>query len=168
MIAPLRRRHRWMTAVLLVLLPLGFFAALAARPEQPLNASLQSFERPDPKVGILLIEDEQAFDGRLTLRVLAGEQRASPPVLELAPNADLQLPDVLVYWQSMAIEPAVVSAGTVAPQARLLGTLGGLRARRFELPRDVALGTSRVSLYSLAQRRTDGTYELRRLQGDHR
>ena len=137
MIAPLRRRHRWMFGVLTPAVLAVMFLALAQRPPSPRSVP------PEALLGI-----SQAPSGEVLMD--QGDFFASPPVaarlvrhassltLELEPTEPLRQPSVLAYWRP--------SAAGGLDSASLLGQLLDDRRQAFELPG----GGGEVVLYSLA------------------
>jgi len=142
-IAPLRRAHARATLLLTLFVPAGIAAGVAARQPVPAHAPANvRLARPTRAGGEL--EHATQLDGeqRITLRweIVRDAERAQ---LLLAPEFDLELPDVLVYWSASAI---TTLAGT---DALLLGTLAGSETRRLPLPSPDTTG-GHVTLYSLA------------------
>lgn len=136
MIAPLRRRHRWTSLLLLVLfLPALLVLVLSSRPRAATASALPEALTAEPAAGEATFEDSHLL-GSVGVRVLRGG------VLELVPAAPLAQPDVLVYWSAEA------PAKTVPAGAFLLGTLGN-RPRRFPLPAEAGGTAGHVVLFSL-------------------
>ena len=128
MIAPLRSRHRLMTATLALLAPLGVAAGLAARPTWP-----GSVPRPAPE-GLVMTP---GLGWELGMGWEAG-------ALLLAPPRKARAPRVLVY-ASNAPTPAALPAA-LPEDALLLGPLTGGRVTRLEAPAEEA---GSLILYSL-------------------
>lgn len=87
----------------------------------------------------------------LGLELAIGRGAGGEPVLELRPRADLQQPDLLLYWlprESLEGAPAGVPEG-----ALLLGALAGARVRRFVLPERALVEQGALLLYTLAHQR---------------
>lgn len=139
MIAPLRRRHRWMIGTLLLTVPVLLVVALRARAPRYYVESLPG-EMVDEG-----FEGGRVFDvfGELGVRV-RGIEAAGGALLELAPAAPLAQPDVLVYWS-----PEDSGSGAGLAEAILLGALGD-RTRSYFLPPEGATVDGRLVLYSLA------------------
>ncbi len=139
MIRPLRRRHVRMLAALAVVLPLLVGTVLLSRPapatlelpaelvsaEVDLPAMLNTLQLPtDPPIHVE-VRGDQASPTRLGVY--------------LAPEADLLIPDVLVYWD-------------LNPELRyLLGTLRGATPQTYALPDTALTAGGRLVLYSLAR-----------------
>ena len=152
MIARLRSRHRLMTCVLAVVVPVVFAAGILARESVPVHEGSAAAERP--QTGEILWESADAWgDLGIRTRVFLPGEGASAHVLELAPAADFQQPDVLVYWSERA--PQVAEG--VPTGAILLGRLAGAQVRRYELPGATA---GHVILYSLAHQESVGTARI--------
>ena len=152
MIAPLRRRHRWMTASLAAVLPVLSVAALAARPDEPLAERLPS-SLAAPAAG----EVEADLGELLADPAVAVRARTDGAAwrLELDPARPIALPEVLVYWS------ASPSAGGGLPEdAYLLGGLAGDRARSFALPADALGRAGALVLYSLGHQQVVASTRL--------
>ncbi|MDF1800075.1 MAG: hypothetical protein P1V81_12930 [Planctomycetota bacterium] len=153
--ASLRRRHRGVVLGLALVLPLGFVAAVAARPVPP-GPLLEA--RIDAAVGALLVGKGE-LEGVRILHGLEATERG----LELRLQAldELDTPDVLAYW-------CPADGQGLAAGAYLLGGLHGLDAWRYVLPARAARpseqGTEvagRLVLYSLAHAQVVLEAELR-------
>lgn len=160
MIAPLRRRHRAMVAVLAVLLPVGYATALLARPTFPVAPAPQT----EPAAGVLAERPIQLDLPGSYVRVRtwrAGGER----FVELAPRIDLEQPDVLVYALDegryhgssfvgdASLDPSALS------EAYLLGTLQGRASVQYRLPAELEGAPFRLILYSLARHEVVGLIE---------
>ena len=139
MIAELRRWHRRAFGALAVAVPAILVAAIAARPDVPVNAALPSDTRP--------------AQVRAT-RQLAWSRPDVVSSLELTTEGATEIafdsqslatePSVLVYWLDPNDPSDPPSAG------RLLGALRGTGRQRIPLPADAATRGGRLALYSLA------------------
>ena len=141
MIAPLRRRHRRLIAVLAVVVPVLFVVALTGRPTAPVTADLAA-EIAAPPAGRVESEQGDLFDYPITTRVRSSE---SGWWVELEPREAIVKPEVLVYWtpESSAARDRLPS------DAFLLGALAGTRPRAFEVPSRALGQAGRLWLYSL-------------------
>ena len=145
MIAPLRRRHRWTTAVLAVAVPVLYVVALAARPDEPVVVSLPPEWSPAPAGKVeadlgLLIEDPP-----VVVRARGdGSSDVKSWGLELEPIEPIARPKMLVYWSA-----SPPTAGRLPEAATLLGGLAGRHARTFELPVAARGHAGTLVLYSL-------------------
>lgn len=154
MIRPLRRVHAASFCVLAVALPVGLAAAIAARPDIPVQPSL-------PAVGPAANSSPRApSEGRLQVGEVSvrwrsfDDDRLATRVIELTPSADLLLADALVVYSSSG-------STDVPPQgAMTLGSLRGAQTVRMELPRG-ALG-GRLHLYCAAEDRWIASAEFDR------
>lgn len=139
MIAPLRRRHRWMITGLACVVPMVVFAALSQRPgvdlQRPATVPASAPE-PGQQQVLESLFDDPSLEGRLW-------QEAGAAVLQVTASAAPTRPDPLVYWSPSA--PAV----TLPADAVLLGPLPSRGPRLYELPPG-ADGGSFLILYSLA------------------
>ena len=141
MIAPLRRRHRAVTTVLAVAVPVGFVVALAARDPLPTMAADDpalegiAVERPDPWGS----EEPSELSARV-------DRDAGQPRLELFGLPHSPGPDGLVYLTD-EIDP-----DALPPDARWIGAVDGARSQAFDLPPG-ASGMRTVLVYSLAHDR---------------
>ncbi|MEM7586764.1 MAG: hypothetical protein AAF560_25465 [Acidobacteriota bacterium] len=140
MIAPLRRRHRWMTAILAVVVLGLYVAALAGRPAAPRTSELPA-ARVEP-AGEVVAEYDDLFRHPITTRVRSS---AAGWQLELTPSQPLAKPEVLVYWTS---EGETGGPGLPA-DAFLLGALAGARPRTMTLPAAAQGRPGQLLLYSL-------------------
>ena len=139
MIAELRRVHRFSSVTLAVAVPVVFAAAIAARPEAPVNASLPSgtrasdarakhplaWTRPDIRAELAL-----APDGTSTVSIDASTLAVEPTVL--------------VYWLETGETSEPPAAGL------LLGAVRGTGPQTIALPAGATLRGGSVALYSLA------------------
>lgn len=137
--AQLRRRHRGAALALAVLLPPALALALAVRPDES-DFAIPRALIEEPAVGEVQLDRADLF-APLAIRTRILGAGAGGEVLELTPGADLERPDVLVYWSR---EDA---ADRVPDTAQLLGRLAGTEVRRFALPSPARGG--RVHLWSL-------------------
>ncbi len=165
MIAPLRRRHRWMWIVLtLVLVPL-FAAAMSAKLEAPEAARAERLPGTGPvddTPGPLIAFAVRPAAGFLATGPAAGKfyyearlyRSADGFGLTLQPQHDLMLPDVLVYYAG-----GEVSSAGIPDRALLLGPLP-LREHSFDLP---SASRGGLYFYSLAHRRIIVSYDLSKL-----
>jgi len=155
-IRPLRKRHTALATVFLALLaPAGLLAGVLSRPDAPLMSGLPDvvlaeIDGPSGRIGDTSLE----IDG-LTIAVRTWKGGTSR-FLQLAPERDLQLPDVLVYWT-----PEAVTGADAAPpaDALLVGSLAGARPRNFVLPTAAGAGGS-IMLFSLGHQRGLGSVNL--------
>jgi hypothetical protein len=137
-IAALRRRHRMATIALALVVPPAFALAVASRPALPPAAAIPTSLVAEPAPGALVAERDDLWPAlAIRTRVYANG------VVELAALADLEQPDVLVYWSA---DPA---ADRLPDGARWLGRLAGASPRRFALPADARGRAGRLHLYSL-------------------
>lgn len=137
MIAPLRRRHRTLFAVLTLTVPVVCALAIRNRP-QSLEAS------PDLRPAII----PQASDNTQSFNVLAGvatRVHGDPGTawLEIEPAEPLRQPDVLAYFSIS--EPT----DSLPVDAHLLGAVSHQQPRSFALPTPASEG-GHLILYSLA------------------
>ncbi len=155
MIRRLRSRHRETFIVLGLALPIGLGLALGSRTSVPASAAVN---RGD--VTVALPSEAPAHDkllksGEVELRARVWNAAADGTrVLELTPERDLELPDVLVYWAESGA-PDELSMKRV-----LLGSLAGTQSRRFSLSKDVHGG--HLYLYSLARQQLVASLEFDR------
>jgi hypothetical protein len=139
MIAELRRVHRFSSVALAVAVPVVFAAAIGARPDAPVNASLPSvahdpyarathplaWSRPDIRAELVLAADDSS-----TVSIDASSLAVEPTVL--------------VYWLETGETSEPPAAG------RLLGAVRGTGPQTIALPAGAALRGGSVALYSLA------------------
>lgn len=156
MIAPLRRRHRWVIPVLAVVVPVLYVVALAARPDHPAAPPLPAeLDRPMP--GQVESEEADLFEHPITTRIRTGRDAVADAAwwVELSPREPLAKPEVLVYWSA-----APSGGGQLPADAYLLGALAGTRARAYALPVEALGRPGRLWLYSLGHQEVVGSAEL--------
>lgn len=150
MIHALRQQHLRTFAALAVLLPVGLLVGLRARPAPARVAALPEDLAAaggwDGRGGSVLWTSTENFASlHLTESLL--QDADGKTAVSLQPQADVESPDVLVYWT-----PRDTKGSTSVPDdAVLLGALAGAHARIFPLP-DTTTHTGRggILLYSLA------------------
>lgn len=138
MIAPLRRWHRRAFGALAIAVPAILVAAIAARPDAPVNAALPS--------------DSQSGQVRATRQLAWSRTDVDSDLSITAVGADISIeagslatePNVLVYWLEAGESEEPPAAG------RLLGAVRGTGRQRIPLPADAAARGGRLALYSLA------------------
>jgi hypothetical protein len=136
--ALLRRRHRIASIALALAVPPAFALALVSRPALPPPGAVPSALASDPPAGEPLLERDDLWSPlAIRTRIYADG------VIELAPLADLEQPDVLVYWSPDTVGDRLPDG------ARWLGRLAGTSPRRFVLPPKARRRAGRVHLYSL-------------------
>ncbi len=150
MIAPLRRRHRLMTASLAVVVPVLYVVALTARPEEttavlPLALSEGSTADSGKAGGANPGDLDNDFGELFTDPRVVVRSRSDGTTwwLELEPRQPITRPEVLVYWSRSA------ATGRLPEDAYLIGSLAGDRARAFELPQEALGRAGTLVLYSL-------------------
>ena len=138
MIAELRRTHRFASVALAVAVPVVFAAAIASRPDLPVNSLLPSGTyAPDAVSTIPLAWSHPDVSGELARRA---DGRIA---LDIDARSIATAPDVLVYW----LEP---NDKTDPPEAgSLLGALRGTHRQLIDLPAGAAERGGRLALYSL-------------------
>jgi hypothetical protein len=160
-IAPLRRRHRRLFAVLALALPIGYVGALLSRPQMPRDA-LRETDLPD----VVLWSDADALR---PLEVTVSMRRPPTPpdgsqpepVVALEPRTAPLVPDLLLYWTA-----APASIGAALPDgAFLLGAFGGDRGVAFRPCAAQSSTAGRAVLYSLAHQRVTAVAELPAWEG---
>ena len=139
MIAPLRRWHRHAFGVLAIAVPAILVAAIAARPDAPVNAALPSDVPPSQ----LRVSRPLAWS---RLDVVSSLEITNAGASEIALEAQSLAtePTVLVYW----LDPN--DASDPPAPGRLLGAVRGTGRQRIPLPADAATRGGRLALYSLA------------------
>ncbi len=153
MIAPLRRAHRVATIALALAVPPAFALAIAARPALPPPGEIPAAWTADPAAGPLVFARDDLWQP-LAIRTRLFAAEAGGPVVEIAPLADLEQPDVLVYWSA---EP---DAERLPDGAHWLGRLAGASPRRFALPAEARARPGRLHLYSLGHAQWLGSAAL--------
>lgn len=163
MIAPLRRRHRWMVIGLgLVLVPL-FAAAMLVKMQRTAMPSANALpdaaptKSPDgPGIHFALRADAAGGAAAHGFHYEASIHRTGGTFeLKVRPQTDLLVPDVLAYYADEA------SVGDGIPdRATLLGALQS-EEHGFALP---SASNGMLYFYSLAQRRIIARVDLSRLR----
>lgn len=148
MIAPLRRRHRWMITLLSLGLPALLFLALVNRPDWPDSAWVEdgAVAQPEgPVVAMSMVAGEQDPEdgGDLSIR-----RHPNQVLVEL--GTPLRAPDVLAYWQVVTTEDPPVKSEGVPDDAFLLGSVTALRPNLYPLPAGTETLPGRLIFYSLA------------------
>lgn len=136
MIQPLRTGHRWTFEVMGILLPVIFLAGLAVRPSSPKATDAQR-----QATGARIYASSSAWKTHVIKTSVYSD--GGTPVVQLMPAAELQYPDLLLYWS-----PASPSGDTIARRAKLLGAFEA--ERRYSLPEDWRRGN--LILYSVARK----------------
>jgi hypothetical protein len=152
-IAPLRRAHRIATAALALCVPPAFALAIASRPALPPAGSIPAALSSEPEAGSLVLERDDLWAPlAIRTRLFAGGDGSR--AVELAPLADPERPDVLVYWS------ADTASDRLPDGARWLGRLAGASPRRFALPAAARAQPGRLHLYSLGHAQWLGSAAL--------
>jgi hypothetical protein len=149
MIGPLRSRHLALTTALAVLLPLGYIAGLSARVDVPTSdpAHLDVVE-----TGHLIWESAALWgDLPIVTRRWAGGPPPGGNALELDVRADLEKPDLLLYWSA----GGAGDTPGLPPDAVLLGPVGGAGVHHFPVP-DGRRDEGDLLLYSLGHQEIVG------------
>lgn len=140
MIAPLRRRHRWMITVLSLVVPLLFFAALSQRPQHDLNRTDVDRRDTSQTERLTPFFDNSTIEGRLL-------HEGASTKLQVTTLAAPRQPDLLLYWSPGPASADLPSAG-LPSDAVLLGPLPARAHRSYHLP--PAITDEHLLLYSLA------------------
>lgn len=138
MIAELRRVHRRASIALAFAVPVILVAAIAARPEAPVNASL-----PFRSETSEILSTQPLVWSRDDIVASAIVSADGSVALAIDAASLANAPSVFVYW----LEPGE----TTEPPAggRLLGSVHGRGTQRILLPPDAAVRGGTVSLFSL-------------------
>jgi hypothetical protein len=152
-----RRRHLRAFTILAVVLPTILVSALTTRRTPPVVASAP-IVLTDSTLDTWVALDSagaQVLEVPIQIRLLAPLPSATPTRfgVELEPARAMGRPDVLVYWT--ASMPAPKEA--LPSDAFLLGSIGGARPRRFELPQPALQARGSLIIYSAAHREILGT-----------
>lgn len=155
MIRAHRRRHLWAFATIAVLLPAILVAALAARRAPPVVASAPAaLGSPVLDTWVVLDSSEgQVLAVPIRIQLLAPTATPTRLGIEIEPARAIGRPDVLVYWTDTTPAPSDV----LPSDAFLVGSIGGARPRRFELPKPALQARGSLVLYSAAHREVLGT-----------
>ena len=160
MIRGLRRWHRRIFWVVAVALPLLMaYGIIAGRPSWP-DRIPPAFEPDRELLPHLLVEKEAFWPEPKVTAIVSSDTR--PPTrlrLELVPEEEVQLPDLMLYWCPSPVEIQT----TLPPDAVFLGESPLTWARQFELPTNMFGESSSVVLYSLAYKQVvaNGILDLR-------
>lgn len=152
MIAPLRRRHRWMITLLAITVPALVVLAVSQRPDRDLQrVSSQAVPAGLPtQQQISNLFSQPPTSGRLW-------QEGDQAVLHVQTEEAPRLPDLLLYWTSS--EPGA----SLPSDAVLLAPLPTQGDRVMPLPRATAGG--HLLLYSLAHQELVESVALPTLDG---
>ena len=146
MIRSLRKRHMATFSVLLVVLPLLYALALSVRSEPKSVDELPAFGDDAAAFSVVLAErahDSSAF--KATTRIVADQSPAGQIRLEIALHANIEAPDMLLYWSASDVE----SGGQLPSNAYLLGSLQAASRQQVPLPSAAREKDGRLILYSL-------------------
>ena len=149
MIKPLRTRHRIMTAVLAIVVPILFIAGIWHRDIEPaLNESVPtSFESQASRFTSVVTETQQlSSDPSLTYRLIAETSESKRVAVELNASGNQRLPALLVYWT-----PSLEVESQFPEESVLVGHWAVTKSGVFELPVRAAEEKGSILLYSLAQ-----------------
>ncbi len=155
MIRRLRINHRASFGALAVVLPLGLTMALVSRVQVPPSKATGLNQ-----LGVLPTKGAPLRDvivsvGPLQLRLRMWDAASGVHrILELTPERDPQLPDLLVYWANSE------EASLLPTPCVLLGSLAGTQMRRFVLPAEVRAG--RLYFYCLGHQELIASQEFDR------
>ncbi|MGR3276968.1 hypothetical protein ACSYAD_17845 [Acaryochloris marina NIES-2412] len=154
MVISRRQVHLYSFVILAIMLPLCFIAGLVWRPTfAPVDASADalfqragfspysSWENQQSKRKPTHLQQENIQLQIETLFAQAGED----VFLNIQPQSDLQLPDVLVYWQQGDTPPEALSETSI-----LLGALSGASNRQFSIPTAMQGQSGYLLLFSQA------------------
>lgn len=148
MISPLRKRHRMMISVLMVIVPVVFIGALLVRSEIPAMEAVPDLHAHDTlDYSQVLFEAADLWGEAAIITRLKGDQSAPTHLaVELEPQRPLNLADPLVYW-----DPSGTATTNQLPtSAYLLGPMPGSGTRQFSLPDTARFIDGRLLLYSVA------------------
>lgn len=164
MVISRRQVHLYSFVILAIVLPLCFIAGLVWRPTfDPVDASADALFQRAGFAPSFTWENQEVWrkpnflkQDQIQLRaekVFAKE--GGDPFLNLQPQSDLQLPDVLVYWQQGATPPEAISETSI-----LLGALSGASNRQFSIPTAMQGQTGHLLLFSQATQEIISTFPL--------
>jgi len=152
-IAPLRRAHRVATIALALAVPPAFALAIASRPALPPAGGIPVAWASEAPASALVFERDDLWQP-LAIRTRLFASDSDGTVVEIVPLADLEQPDVLVYWSA---DP---SAARLPDGAHWLGRLSGTSPRRFVLPAAARTRAGHLHLYSLGHAQWLGSAAL--------
>lgn len=163
MVISRRQVHLYSFVILAIVLPLCFVAGLVWRPTfAPVDASADalfqragfapysSWENQESKRKPTLLQQENI---QLQIETLFA-QASNDVFLNIQPQSDLQLPDVLVYWQP-GTPPEQLSETSI-----LLGALSGVSNRQFLIPAAMQGQTGYLLLFSQATKEIISSFPL--------
>lgn len=142
----LRIRHRLFVSMLLLLLPLLFYAALRGRNPVPAVEDLPAaLVAEAPIATAVLLEADGLWSGLpLHSRLLSDGEHL---VLELSPAAYLKYPELLLYWTP----DAAVASDRLPDNAYFIGRLANDAPAALHLPTACQEHDGSFIIYSLAQ-----------------
>ncbi len=141
MIRALRERHRRTMIALAATLPLGYLALVLARtPHSPYPTPIPADRGHRQAVGapMVLLQSPE-----LQAQLLGDSGGAEPNAVEVTPDGDPAIPDLLLYWA-----PTTGSGAELPPDALLVGALRGSRQQVFPLPEPGMMAGGHFLLYS--------------------
>ena len=150
MILALRTRHRRLTNILVVFLPIAFLTSLVVRQPAPMMTNLPPAIWPAPSAtdGILWDRDNLWPDGGPRVRLLRSATGSHWLIVEFSRGVTPPQPDVLAYWTPSGTN----GTGALATNAVLLGSIGTASPQTFAWPESAPESGGRLVLYSLANR----------------
>lgn len=157
MIRPLRRRHLHVFSLLLLVVPVSFWAALQSRKGPTVMSRL-----PMPLTTHALPEGARELAAQVPEwdpPLLASRLYRSPQgglLVELAPKGHLKQPDLLLYWSG---EPSP-QRDSLPSSLRLLGSFSGSHAQAYPLPPEAEGASGGLILYSLAHQEIFSSVQL--------
>lgn len=163
MVISRRQVHLYSFVVLAVVLPLCFIAGLVWRPTfAPVDASADALFQRAGFAPSLTWENQELWRTPNLLKQDQIQLRAEKVFatdgtdifLNLQPQSDLQLPDVLVYWQQ-GTPPEDLSQDSI-----LLGALSGASNRQFRVPDAMQGQTGHLLLFSQATKEIISAFPL--------
>lgn len=152
MIHPLRRRHRWLTMAISIILPIAFIAGLSVRKPIPATENIPAGSMRPSSISFahLLFEKSDLWTGlKIITRVYTDQQPAERLAVELHPQDYLKIPDMLVYWHP---QPSI-QTDKLPDDVYLLGALAEMKKLRFILPGPAMTQDGSLILYSLAHQK---------------
>lgn len=163
MVISRRQVHLYSFVILAIVLPLCFLAGLVWRPSfAPVDASADALFQRAGFAPSFTWENQELWRKPNLLKQDQIQLRAEKVFatdgddifLNLQPQSDLQLPDVLVYWQQ-GTPPEELSEASI-----LLGALSGASNRQFLIPAAMQGQTGHLLLFSQATKEIISAFPL--------
>lgn len=146
MIRPLRKRHLWMWLVLMLVLPIGFFAAISVIPDSEIPEQKVQFEASAISTPLVMEHVEVALGLNFRFHASVDSLKRNQLVVEVKKTLDQ--PSSFIYIADEDVNEIA--------RAQLVGSLGPRRRYQFEL--DTALDVQSLTTILLYDKIKDEVF----------